>query len=657
MARLPKITKLTRTAADGSVRARSKGEQASLKRKIGRRAGGQESTIAKEFRRRLYQNFFGTRKPLTTMSQFLQGQARAKLGMFGQAVSPNISNEADITLPPMIDPKVEMPKPVANVNTLVMQMDALLKVARQVGALSTEQQNLVIEQIKQAKRIAKEAQMEAKPEPQAEMVQEDDLDIGNALAPLDDAMNQLSKSVRDLIDIINQKINEKCDCSSVGGLPLPGGGNRKNRGVPGVPGSRVSPKSAGGPAKEIILKNPNLSQMRNMPRADRLARANAIKPGLERRIARRAAGQEGTIRADIGRRLRGNFFGNDKQSTMTDYIRAQRRSPGLLTPGRVAAGVGALGAVGAGAMMLGGSKEPVASVEPSRPPVGPAVASTVGAGFKAATPSNEAINEASVAKIAKPVIDKALGSSTFDTIPVSQSAIPATSAANIVKGDVSKAGLDPTSGLVGPMIAMPALSAATARDVYTSIYNMPPENDPTSGPKMAAITNIVDDLIKKSLAPRIEPQPALRMPLGPGGAGGGVTPVTPVSTKPATPSSPVNVSPVKKQPPQSKTTPSGGGGGGGSPPAQPKQTTPAAIRAPATPKVEGAQISSKSMENDMAANYDTSSAAAGVMGSQTGKNNIPNQPKAPARGMDNVPDPVSPDMISIIEMCWFTSRV
>lgn len=594
--------------------------------------GGQEGTVGAEFKRRMLNEVFGGRRPLSSMGSFLKAQSRATTALREGATTP-IGNAPDITLPALVKPKIERPKPNADVGTLVSQMDALLRVAQSIGALSITQQNLVIRQIKQAKAVNKEAQMEAGTgEKQAQLVENDDLSVD--LTPLDDVMGKLSKTIYDLIDTIEEKIKTKCDCKSIGVTPVAGRG--------GVGNVRV-------PAPVALLSGPTTGQIQ-APKGSFVRDPNDRRQSLLKRVQRRMGGQERTRRAEFKRRLKGEFLGSKPQlSTTSDYMRGQKPTQ--------------------------------ASAE---------VAGLIGTGVKKkATSPLQAINETAIKRIVGPMIKKALGSTALKSIPLVGAGVGAAMAAGrLLEGDIVGAGLDVASGLGGPLTAIPALAATLARDAYAGLFGIPPEQDPGFGPKLGMITGIVGGLIKTALASKVKPmQPA---------AATTQTSLIPVKTKPVgktAPTASLTSTPVSRPTTSPRSTGGGGaavtapstGGGGGRmlgdvaptpapasspPPSAPPTAEPSkpkdveaispAAKAPMAATVtegifKGPDIAVTSILNDMLSRIpviDPTSLTATTVIAKPATNITT---KNGARGMGNVPDPNYYDVGDIVSQLYFTA--
>ena len=142
--------------------------------------------------------------------------------------------------------------------------------------------------------------------------------------------------------------------------------------------------------------------------------------------------------------------------------------------------------------------------------IGKAAASRVGQQVM-----NKSVLAVAVKKIAGPLIEKGLGRTVLRSIPIIGAGIGAISAANrLIQGDIVGAGLDLTSGLGGPMTAIPAFIATLARDSYSGVFGVQPEQDPEFVPRMDMLKEILGDIVRDYLGQAIKtkaPTPAPTM--------------------------------------------------------------------------------------------------------------------------------------------------
>jgi len=113
-----------------------------------------------------------------------------------------------------------------------------------------------------------------------------------------------------------------------------------------------------------------------------------------------------------------------------------------------------------------------------------------------------------IEKLATPIIAKGLGKTVIKSIPiVGAVAGLGFAVGRLLQGDVVGAGLDAVSGLGGPLTAIPALIASTARDIYSSVYGVQPEEDPNASERMSEVTSVVKGIVSKFLSQSIEKKP------------------------------------------------------------------------------------------------------------------------------------------------------
>jgi hypothetical protein len=139
----------------------------------------------------------------------LKKGSKDKLGIFGKALGAGVSDSADDTLPL---PTMETPERVSRENdptiaTISKQLDTLVKTANKIGVYTKEQQDALLNQIKQSKRVASEQQLEQRAPILPELPEAGQ--SGAGLAPLDN-------SVADLITRIDE-LSETLDGMSPGG--------------------------------------------------------------------------------------------------------------------------------------------------------------------------------------------------------------------------------------------------------------------------------------------------------------------------------------------------------------------------------------------------------------------------------------------------------
>lgn len=135
----------------------------------------------------------------------LEDSKKNKLGLFGGALASGIAGtSADDSLP---IPTMETPQKVSKVNnptfaTISKQLDNLVKTANKIGVYTKEQQDSLLNQIKQAKKTASEQQLEQKSPNIPEAPEEGD---GSNLEPLDESIDNLIQKIDELSDTLTSQ--------------------------------------------------------------------------------------------------------------------------------------------------------------------------------------------------------------------------------------------------------------------------------------------------------------------------------------------------------------------------------------------------------------------------------------------------------------------
>lgn len=437
------------------------------------------------FKTDLYSRLFGI-KPT--------GGAGSPLGMAGAAMGRGARKGAAVSSAAM--PTMEQPQTVSNVSnpsiaTITSQLEQLVATANSIGILTREQQDILLSQIAQANRVAKENQLE---ENKTESLIPEGPDGGltsELLVPITDAMNSLNDRLESLIGVINEQI----DAGGDGPDSTPTKKGKKGKAAPAKP-----------------LKK---------------AKANIV---FDKMGPKWVAGVEG-VEGKRGGKL------------LTVPEKAQFLKPSLLS--RIGTSIGK-SSVGTAIKTTGAA---LASTK---------IAQLIGAGLTKAAATkvgqqamNKSVLAVAVKKVAGPLIQKGLGRTVLRSIPIIGAGIGAISAANrLLQGDIVGAGLDLTSGLGGPMTAIPAFIATLARDSYSGVFGVQPEADPEFVPRMAMIKEILEDIVRDYLGQAIKtkaPTPAPTMdniqipkvtPPSPEGQTGITEPKATLSGSPSTPASP-----------------------------------------------------------------------------------------------------------------------
>lgn len=402
----------------------------------GKEVGGLAKRAGKEFLRAFLSANFGMK------------DKKGKLGLAGKALQAGIKKEGTATdSVPM--PTMESPTTVSRVSnptiaTISNQLDTLVETANRIGLAIKNQQDALNDQMAQAKRVAREEQIESTVG--AAVPESVQGNTSDSLSPLGDIISSLEDKINDLIDVIDDKIDD-------------GGGG----GLSGFFGGKG--------------KKPRLTR----------AQVTTNKAG-------QSIWKAGTIDPATGKKIGGQFI---KRETLESLSK-----PSLLSRAFSATKTGLVG----GATRIAASA-PVSAIASTR------LAQLIGGGVKAAGSSvasrvmDKSALAVAVKKVAGPLIEKGLGKTVLKSIPIIGAGIGILSAASrLVQGDVIGAGLDLTSGLGGPLTAIPAFIASLARDSYSGVYGIQPEDDPEFGSRMSALKEVLEDIVKSYLGQSIKPK-------------------------------------------------------------------------------------------------------------------------------------------------------
>jgi len=455
------------------------------------------------------------------------GFVKGRLGLFGESITKSIPGQAG----PGPQPTIEQPQRVANENnpsitTIIKQLDTLVKTAKKVGILSKEQQDALLGQIAQARRLSKEQILENKqppiPVPTA-------AGSAAALTPLGDMMDDLRQQIDKLTGKVAEK-NQEQDSNNRGFterfFDAYGFGDdyrqRRRRGR-----ARAARAMRTAPPTSFTVRGQQLE----------LNKSGRWVDAATKRYASREVAEIATRRS---------------QRAAASAVRATTTSSGIAR------------AIGMGATRS------------------TALARTAGSNVKSV-----------VRRVAAPIVAKGLGTTALKSIPIIGGIAAAGFAVDrLVKGDVLGAGLDLMSGLGGPLTAIPALIASTARDVYSSVYGVQPENDLAFAKRIPEVTGAVESLVKEQISgsvdvkskptqekidqkivPPVPPQAPERMSAPSLG-----TPLTPPSiTRPGTPGTSSSAGAAASADAASPET------SAAATPASAETSTPAAIPSPTAP--------------------------------------------------------------------------
>lgn len=402
------------------------------------------------------------------------GFVKGKLGLFAEAAK-NEHQLADKThIPPVMEPAhQEREKTNPEISTLIQQLDNIIKVANRIGVITAAQQKELHNQITTTARNAKEHQMEMT---SATMLSS--MMTSANLAPITSEIGTLISKIKPLKDVVDEKVKEQEEEKFA------------QRGFM----QRLAESYGFGDEYEDYTKKRQIreSRVKTKPdvvsRLDKSGRMRYYRPDPVTGNLRRIRNAEAIADAAPTRLQRMTGAARSTGQGLVNVV--QRATTGAT---RMAGRVGGTAIASRGA----GLSSKISSL------IGKGVR---GAGVAASATKNVTVSV--VKKIAGPIISKALGSTVLKSIPIVGAVAGGLMAAKkLVEGDVVGAGLEAASGLAGPLTAIPAMVATVARDTYSSVFNIQPEQDPNFGIRMKLITGIVGGLVTAMLASKIETKP------------------------------------------------------------------------------------------------------------------------------------------------------
>ncbi len=212
----------------------------------------------------------------------LSSENKSKLGIFGKALGAGVSgdNVDNTPLPTMEKPTRVSNKANPSFATITGQLDDLIKTANKIGVYTKEQQEAILKQINQAKRVAKEQQLENKAPVVPELPEAGN---SNDLGPLDTSVNSLIERIDELSETVDGLINGGMGNGGMG-MPMLLSGGRRGRGI--RPRENLVRSSASGSG---WAHGPNSTkpagQFAKAPTPSWMGRATAAVSGAATRIA------------------------------------------------------------------------------------------------------------------------------------------------------------------------------------------------------------------------------------------------------------------------------------------------------------------------------------------------------------------------------------
>lgn len=161
----------------------------------------------KEARRHFGREFLRRSTGLDANEDFGQDSfVYKKLGLFGKQARRSANDDVP-DVPSLATPKRVPNEANPSLSSIIKQLSALLKTASKIGLLNKKQQEALVSQIEQAKRVAKEQQMETPVTPAPEAVQ----GMGEDIGPGQDIVKQLVEELAKLTDAVQEKLQEQED--------------------------------------------------------------------------------------------------------------------------------------------------------------------------------------------------------------------------------------------------------------------------------------------------------------------------------------------------------------------------------------------------------------------------------------------------------------
>lgn len=401
------------------------------------------------------------------------GLVKGKLGLFAEAAKNEHQLADKKHIPPIMEPAhQEREKTNPEISTLIQQLDTIIKVAHRIGVITAAQQKDLQDQLATTARNYKENQMEMdRTAMQSNMTSAD-------LTPLTSEIGTLIKKIDPFKKIVDEKVKEQEEEKFA------------QRGFM----QRLAENYGFGDEYEEYTRKKKIreSRVKTKPdvvsRLDKSGRMRYYRPDPVTGNLKRLKNAEAIADAVPTRMQRMTGAARSTGQGLVNVV--QRATTGAT---RMAGRVGGASLAARGV----GLSSKISSL------IGKGVR---GAGVSASTTKNVTVSV--VKKIAGPIIQKAIGHNVLKMIPI-VGAIGgvAYAAKKLVEGDVLGAGLEAASGLAGPLTAIPAMIATVARDTYSSVFNIQPEQDPNFGIRMKLITGIVGGLVTAMLASKIETKP------------------------------------------------------------------------------------------------------------------------------------------------------
>jgi hypothetical protein len=372
------------------------------------------------------------------------GFIKGKLGLFGGTTNKGRKASDSGSVPSMKSPSSESNKTNPSLSTLVDQLESLVKTAKNIGVISKEQQKSLLTSIIETRKNDKETFIENNGEA-AGTLQGGGISA-ETLAPLSTAIEELTKKLR----LLNTTLDEKQEESENEGEDEDKGDNRSFA-------SKFFDNLGFGKDYEGYKKRKNRPLSKDEQTSRRIAERN------------RRASRE---RPEDLLNYRGKPITGDALTQRLDALDRVRRQGSIFSRFKSSVG-GSLRSARAG------------------------ISSLRSGGVKSA-----------LKKIAGPLINQTLGRTVLKSIPiVALLGGGGFAISKLLKGDTAGAGIDPSSGLAGPLSAVPAMTAAITKDSYAGVYGIQPEQDPEAPKRIKELKTGVEGLITETIGGQVEVQP------------------------------------------------------------------------------------------------------------------------------------------------------
>lgn len=535
------------------------------------------------------------------------GLIRGKLGLFGESLSKNTrSNSDNISIPNLRDPEEVSRVSNPDITSIISQLEDLYKTTKKLGITTKAQQESILKQIKEAKRVSKENQIESN----AVAALEPPAMSGVGITPLDSIVDDLIKSINKLNEVVDEKIEEQEDEGD------------------------AAPTFLGQVGENLGLLDPNDRAARAAARREpKLRRGYGWDDKSGRYYKKMGRGRRSFVKEEEALR---NAKKADLLTKSAQARRAASEANKITKAGRVVQAV------------------KVAGTAASATKIGATIAKSFSR-TRAVGKAAAGLSEAAIKKIAGPLIAKSLGRAAARSIPIIGTVAGLGFAAmRLAEGDVVGAGLDVASA--APFVGIPALIASIARDAYMSVFGMAPEKDPAAGSKLKIITDIVSAMVQQQIRGILKPEKAESPTEKPP-----VMPAAPPKPQAQQTSSPPPTSAPPK--PQAQSSSSNGGNvsstnydGPQSAPAQSpaqaaqKEESATAQMSPPTPST-GSDITNASLQNEI--NRDMPSLNPMVSGDPVPLPTFVPTTKNGAVGMGNVPSVIYPIPEAMLPQLYF----